>query len=62
MNAVIAVRGLSKSYHGRPAICGLTFEVQRGEVFGLLGANGAGKSTSKMCIRDSRLSERPGKG
>ena len=57
MNAVIEVRGLSKSYHGRPAICGLTFEVQRGEVFGLLGANGAGKSTSIECILGTRQAD-----
>ena len=57
MNAVIQVRGLSKSYHGRPAICGLTFEVQRGEVFGLLGANGAGKSTSIECILGTRQAD-----
>lgn len=32
----------------QPALCGVTFSVRRGETLGLIGANGAGKST---CIR-----------
>ncbi len=44
----IAIRldNLRKSFGGRPALHGVSFEVQRGEIFGLLGHNGAGKSTS----------------
>ena len=37
---------LSKSFAGRPALEPLTLEVPRGQVFGLLGHNGAGKSTT----------------
>jgi ABC-2 type transport system ATP-binding protein len=41
----IQVRGLVKSYAGRPANAGVDLDVAVGEVFGLLGPNGAGKST-----------------
>ena len=37
---------LSKSFHGKPALEPLTLDVAQGEVFGLLGHNGAGKSTT----------------
>jgi ABC-2 type transport system ATP-binding protein len=42
----IDARALSKSFGERPAVEGLTFDVQEGEVFGLLGPNGAGKTTT----------------
>ncbi len=50
--AVVAVRGLTKvfkDFWGRPkarAVDNVSFEVRRGEVFGLLGPNGSGKSTT----------------
>src|SRR5688572_9480752 len=54
---VIAVRGLTKvfkDFWGRPkarAVDGVDFEVRKGEVFGLLGRNGSGKSTTvKMLL------------
>ncbi len=37
---------LTKSFRGKPALESLTLEVAQGEVFGLLGHNGAGKSTT----------------
>lgn len=44
--AVIEARGLAKSYAGKPAVSGLSFDVQPGTVTGFLGPNGAGKSTT----------------
>lgn len=46
MSTCIEVKELTKSFHGRTVIDGLSFRVETGEVFGLLGHNGAGKSTT----------------
>ena len=46
----IEVMQLSKSYSTLKAVDNINFFVCRGEVFGLLGANGAGKSTTIECI------------
>lgn len=44
--AVIQARGLAKSYSGKPAVSGLSFDVRPGTVTGFLGPNGSGKSTT----------------
>jgi ABC-2 type transport system ATP-binding protein len=44
--AVIEVQGLAKSFGGRLAVEGLDLQVRRGEIFGFLGPNGSGKTTS----------------
>jgi ABC-2 type transport system ATP-binding protein len=42
----IKVAGLSKRYGARPALGGLSLTVGRGEIVGLLGSNGGGKTTT----------------
>ncbi|MGE4193840.1 MAG: ABC transporter ATP-binding protein [Pseudodesulfovibrio sp.] len=46
MNEAIAVEGLSKRFEGVQAVDGVSFAVERGELFGFLGPNGAGKTTT----------------
>jgi len=48
-NRGLFVRDLTKSYGRRPVLRGVSLSLQRGEVVGLLGANGAGKTTC-FCI------------
>ncbi len=43
---VIDVRGLAKSFHGRRVVDNFTLRVRRGEIFGFLGPNGSGKTTT----------------
>jgi ABC-2 type transport system ATP-binding protein len=43
---VIDVQGLNKSFAGHKAVNDLALQVRRGEIFGFLGPNGSGKTTS----------------
>jgi len=45
MNAVLAVRDLSKAYGGVQAVSNMSFDLVRGELLALIGPNGAGKTT-----------------
>jgi ABC-2 type transport system ATP-binding protein len=45
LNAIIQITDLSRSFGSNCAINGISFTVEEGEVFGLLGPNGSGKTT-----------------
>ena len=45
-DVAIDVHGLSKSFDGKRVVNALTLQVFRGEIFGFLGPNGSGKTTS----------------
>jgi ABC-2 type transport system ATP-binding protein len=44
--AALAITGLQKSYKGSPAVTGLDLSVDRGTIVGLIGPDGAGKTTT----------------
>ena len=46
MNPIIQVNNLTKQYKEITAVDGINFQVEKGELFGFLGINGAGKSTT----------------
>ena len=50
MTAVLEVRDLRKSFGGIHAVNGTSFEVREGEILGIIGPNGCGKSTLFNCI------------
>ncbi|MDQ4061870.1 MAG: ABC transporter ATP-binding protein [Pseudomonadota bacterium] len=43
---VIDVEGLTKSFNGRTVVRGLTMQVRKGLIYGFLGPNGSGKTTT----------------
>lgn len=49
MNA-IAVQNLTKQFGSFTAVDNISFDVKRGEIFGFLGANGAGKTTAMRML------------
>jgi len=50
MEKAIEVKGLRKSFKDTEVLKGVDFEVKRGEIFALLGSNGAGKTERSMQI------------
>lgn len=53
----IEVKNLTKKYGSKIAVDNLNIQVRKGEVFGLLGANGAGKSTTIECILGTKTAD-----
>ena len=52
MDVAVALNDIRKTFGTHRAVDGLSFEIPRGNVFGLLGRNGAGKSTTIRMIMD----------
>ena len=45
-DVVVSVRNLSKQYQGLDAVKDISFDIHRGEIFGLIGPDGAGKTST----------------
>lgn len=43
---VIDIHNLTKVFNGKTVVCGLNLQVNRGNIFGFLGSNGSGKTTT----------------
>jgi len=50
METVIKVENLTKRFGNFTAVDNISFEVKKGEIFGFLGANGAGKTTAMRML------------
>src|SRR5258708_12180597 len=53
-DSVISVQELKKNYDKVEAVKGIDFQVQKGEVFGLLGPSGAGKTSTVEILEGLR--------
>ena len=49
-NKVITAEQLTKKFGDFTAVDAISFDVERGEIFGFLGANGAGKTTAMRML------------
>lgn len=47
---LLELKALRKDFGGLRAVDGVSFEVEKGEIFGLIGPNGSGKTTTFNCI------------
>lgn len=54
-DTIISISNLVKNYGSFEAVKNISFEVYKGEIFGLLGQNGAGKSTTLEIIETLRI-------
>ncbi len=54
MESALIVHDLRKHYGGLRAVDGVSFEVRVGEIFGIIGTNGSGKTTTVECVQALR--------
>lgn len=55
MDTIIEVKNLTKKFNGFTAVDDISFEVNKGELFGFLGPNGAGKTTTINTLCKGRI-------
>lgn len=58
MPPAIEVSGLRKAYGDVVAVDDVAFDVQPGEIFGIIGPNGSGKTTTVECLQGLRTPDR----
>ncbi|MFW6100997.1 MAG: ATP-binding cassette domain-containing protein, partial [Bacteroidota bacterium] len=49
-DSILEIRDLTKNYGSLRALDGLNLHVKRGEIYGLLGPNGSGKTTTLSIV------------
>ncbi|MBN1409626.1 MAG: ABC transporter ATP-binding protein [Spirochaetales bacterium] len=52
MEPVICIDNIKKEFNKAPVLKGISFEVNKGDIFGYLGSNGAGKTTTIRILLD----------
>ena len=57
MSEAVFAEGLTKAYDGKTVVDHLNLSVKSGTIFGLLGANGAGKSTAIECVLGTKQAD-----
>jgi ABC-2 type transport system ATP-binding protein len=53
----VSVRDLRKAYGENVAVDGVSFDVAAGEIFGIIGPNGSGKTTTVECVQGLRRAD-----
>ncbi|MEQ6903067.1 ABC transporter ATP-binding protein [Nocardioides sp. YIM 152588] len=57
MAAAVTVEALRKAYGAKVAVADVSLRVEEGEIFGLLGPNGSGKTTTVECVQGLRRAD-----
>ena len=57
MKKIIIINNLCKSYGSKKAVINFSAQINKGQCFGLLGSNGAGKSTTIECILGTKKAD-----